>query len=353
MLVKPVLPSITVMDADENNRVSFVIIGGSQFTGYEFEIRNNSDLSLITERVVVSSSTVIALESGLLENGTEYRLRVKTTWGDMESEFSDYIIIKCYETAIITIENLELEDNIYKIRNQRFIFEGKYYQPQSIGLKSFYYIIYDENGTVVRQFPTVFQQSGVLAQRVDIFENNRWYRIQLVCIDQNDMIYSSGIINFYVDYIPPRVRQILNLENNSEEAAVDINCDIKQLIFNHEGNVFFTENDEINLMDINSSIYMDELFNINQAFWLQLWITELRQGEDVEIMTLKQSPSNIENTFRLFYCKEDKKFHVRKTLGTIVMEYISEEFIPDNPFSLYIKQEEGRVDIIPELVVEE
>jgi len=348
MLVTPILPSMSVIDANVNNKITFVTIGGDQFTGYTYEITNNSTLAVVATVSVVSTASIISLTADTLTNGVEYRIRVKTTDGTNYSNYSDYMILKCYSTATVTINNLTYEDSIYKVKNQQFIFEGTYTQTQSIALKGYYYIFYDSTGNIIKQYPITYQQTGTLYQAIVMLSNETWYKVKLVCVDQNDVQTSSNLISFYVDYQSPRIRQVINLINDASTASVTIESDIRQLIFKVIGNTSFVNN-AINIQDDNSYIYMDDSFTLNNNFVIQIWFNTCYEN----ILLLKDTVNNIENSLTVFYDVTDSRFHAVKKLGTIVMEYVSEVFNSSyrtSPFSLYITQINRRMDLVAEVL---
>lgn len=349
MLIKPILPSMAVYDATLDNRVSFVVIGGDLFSEYQIEITSINDEGVRIERTVVTSSTTISLEKGLLTNGAEYKMRVRTGNLTEQSEFSEYMVLKCYATAQVVITNITSENQVNKVKNQRYQFEGAYSQKDGVSLKGYQYVFYDGDGDIIKEYPIVYQQGGSLNQFVAFLENGKSYRVKLVCIDQNDIYTSSDTIAFVVEYVPPRIRQLISLKNNKDTASIDIHCDIRQLIFKTIGETRFAD-DAIDLTATGAGVYMDDSFTLNRAFYIQMWIKRF----ETEILYLKDTTWGVDNSFSVFYSTEDNRFHVVKTIGEIRMEYISDVFMKDGSGSvaLMITQKGGRVDIISEIVGE-
>lgn len=349
MLIKPILPSMAVYDATLDNRVSFVVIGGDLFSEYQIEITSINDEGVRIERTVVTASTTISLESGLLANGSEYKMRVRTGNLTEQSEFSDYMVLKCYATAQVMITNITSENQVNKVKNQRYQFEGMYSQPDGVSLKGYQYIFYDGDGNVIKEYPIVYQQGGSLNQFVAFLENGKSYRVRLICIDQNDIYTSSDSIAFVVEYVPPRIRQLISLTNNKDTASIDIHCDIRQLIFKTMGKTRFVDN-AIDLTAVGAGVYMDDSFTLNRDFYMQMWLNAF----ETEILYLKNTTGAIDNNFRVFYSAADNRFHAVKTIDAITMEYISDIFMKDgsSPVTLVITQKGGRVDIISEIVGE-
>lgn len=348
MLVKPILANTKVIDVTKNNNISFIVIGGEQFSGFTYEIYNNSTSTLVKTEDIISQLPSFDIQPNILSNGAEYKIRLKTcnTTGQY-SEFSDYMVLKCYSVAKVSIDNFTIEDGIKKIKNQKYVFEGSYSQTENIKLKCFRYILYQEDGTLIKEYPWVYQQDYVLQQYIDGLDNYSWYRIQLVCIDQNDITTSNGIDTFYVDYKPPKIRQVVNLTNDKESASIIIESDARQLIFKTVGDMHFIDSQKLDITNDGSYIYMDNACTIGSDFTLQLWMDKCFVNKEFAVLKNKL---NSDDKIILFY-SNDNRFHVRKNIGTIIMEYISDEIILNNmPFTVFVQQVKGRIDILASIL---
>ena len=341
MLTKPILPSTKVVDASVANTINFVVIGGSQFISYKYEIYNNSTSVLVKQLTVSSATSIINIAAGTLTNGTDYRIHVKTINASDESEYSEYMILKCYSVAQVSINNFITEGNIKKINNQKFIFSGTYTQAQNVLLKYYQYILYDANNNLIKEYNRHYQTTGALTQTIGTLDNTTYYKIELICVDQNDYITTTGRIGFYVEYISPRIKQVLNLTNDSDTASIRIECDIRQLKFIPSGDVDFQDGEYIDLSATDSYIYMDNSFTLDSDFGLQIWV----QAAAGEIVRIKENNNDNSNYFTVSI-GNDKRVHASKQIGDIHLEYISDEFNGFNePYMVYVMQKNRRMDV--------
>lgn len=341
MLTKPILSSNKVIDASAANSINFIVIGGSQFISYKYEIYNNNTSSLVVQQTVSSTSAIIHLSSNTLENGIDYRVHVKTISATEESEYSEYMILKCYSTPTVSITNFIVDGNVKKINNQNFIFNGSYSQSEDVLLKYYQYVLYDINNNLIKEYERHYQTTGTLSQTISGLNNASYYKIELICVDQNDYITTTGKIDFYVEYISPRIRQVLSLTNDSESASVKIECDIRQLKFLPSGTVSFQDSNYIDLSATDSYIYMDDSFTLNNDFAVQIWV----QAATGEILKIKENNNNSSNYIAVSI-ENDKRVKVIKKVGQYNLEYISEEFdYLNNPYMIHIIQKNRRIDV--------
>lgn len=341
MLTKPILSSNKVIDASAANSINFIVIGGSQFISYKYEIYNNNTSSLVVQQTVSSTSAIIHLSSNTLENGIDYRVHVKTISATEESEYSEYMILKCYSTPTVSITNFIVDGNVKKINNQNFIFNGSYSQSEDVLLKYYQYILYDANNNLIKEYNRHYQTTGALTQTIGTLDNTTYYKIELICVDQNDYITTTGRIGFYVEYISPRIKQVLNLTNDSDTASIRIECDIRQLKFIPSGDVDFQDGEYIDLSATDSYIYMDNSFTLDSDFGLQIWV----QAAAGEIVRIKENNNDNSNYFTVSI-GNDKRVHASKQIGDIHLEYISDEFNGFNePYMVYVMQKNRRMDV--------
>lgn len=113
-----------------------------------------------------------------------------------------------------------------------------YSQSEGVGLKSFRYILYDRDKVVLQVYPEVYQLDGVLKQEVAGFKSDKEYFIELVTLNQYNIETRSALVDFRVDYSPPRITQILQVTNDEENALVKIDAQIVQMLLKGEGYVF-------------------------------------------------------------------------------------------------------------------
>lgn len=252
MLVRPSLTGLLVENATKDIVFDFYVDKTSdQVFGHSIQVLDNLTNVIVHEHNTMSFLATCTIKSNTLLNGNTYKVRLRTYNRSINSDFSnsnstntsewsDYMIIRCYSDADVEITNIPVDLTGNRvIRNQTFIFEGFYDQREGVGLKSYRYILYDRDRVLLQSYPVVYQTDGVLKQEVTGFRSNEEYYIELVTLNQYDIESRSILIDFRVDFQPPRVTQIFECKNDRENACVKIDTQIIQMLLKAEGNVTF------------------------------------------------------------------------------------------------------------------
>jgi hypothetical protein len=351
-LTRPLLDSLKVIDASVDNIIKYSVIGGEQVFGYHIQIYNNSNNILIYENKAFSFIFQINITSNLLINGSEYKLRMRTFNGNVlgdfsniesnSSAFSEYLILKCYSIPTNSITNLLLDTSGNNmIKNQTFTFIGQYNQLQGVALKSFRYLLYDSNRILKQSFSEIYQTTGDLTQEITGFENNKTYYIELLTINQYNVESSSALIEFYVQYIQPRIRQILTATNDYDNASIKVDAKIVRVQF--EGENYTFENDGwINLKNGYIHIKQDESFNVDRDFTLKLWLKDITAS--VDFLTIVGENGQIRTQLR------DNRFHTYKEYNDLdLYSHYGSDLITnynnETVFFIFIQQVNGMLNL--------
>lgn len=287
-LIRPSLPTMTIMDAGYDQLITFEVYGGSQYTGYEVEIYNNETNVLHYSSARSTYSNQFNIEANTLANGTDYRFRVRTSLDDDYSEYSDFMLLKCYTKPVCTINNLKIDGDRRVVNAQNYTFEGSYFQAENVSIKTYQYLLYDQYKNLIQEFNEVFTKENTINQRVEGFTPNTEYYVELICVDQFDLKVTSGIIHFYVDYEAPRITQVVDLENDKETASVKISSSMIQLLWQPENeDTVFVNEQEIDLSD--NKIRLDKHYNLVGNFTIKIYcraIPSVDIGEEKYFLTI-------------------------------------------------------------------
>lgn len=360
-LVRPSLPTTIVLDALYDKEVVFGVYGGDQYTGYEVQIYNNETNVLFFSTSKTTYSNKYNIEANALANGTEYRFRIRTTLiteaTEDYSEWSDYMIIKCYTTPTCSIDNLVGADGERIIGNQNYVFEGTYYQAENVPMKSYQFILYDKNKNELQEFASVYSTGNSVSQKVEGFSPQADYFIELICIDQYDLQISSGLIGFSVQYEAPRIRQTVELENEKETASVKISSNMIQIIFKTDEEPVFINEQELDLT--NNRAYLDEQMDLAGNFTMKLYVRNLPHvdiGEKEYFMTL----TSIDESVKIYMKESGNRIHVYKVLtpkpngSDIISHYMSpviENYIPEqSAVVIQINHVNRRIDVYAQVI---
>ena len=318
-----------ILDALYDKEIFFNVFGGNQFTGYEIEIYNNETNLLHYSFSKTTYATKFNIAANTLANGVEYRMRIRTKTSSEYSEYSDFMLIKCYTTPVCSINNLVDSAGNSIIYNQNYIFEGSFYQAEGVPLKSYYYKLYDSNKQLIQEFNTVYSTTKTTTQTIEGFSANTVYYIELICVDQNDLAVSTGLVKFLVQYEAPRIKQLVNLENDKDSASVKISSNMVQIIFKSSvKDPIYINEQELDLRS-NRYIYLDEQLNLIGNFTLKIYARALPSvsiGEEKYFLTI----NSIDNNVKIHVKESEGRIHVYKVLtpkpngANIVSHYMSD-----------------------------
>ena len=332
-LTRPSLPEKIIMDVNDNAEISFTCYENDNWSGYNVKITSTGVLPQIITRktktnVVKISKGIIESDNGnsfVFENGITYQIYIQTFNDDDVSEYSDYCMIVCYKKPTCEITNLLYKDGKYTIPAQNYLFEGKYTQDQGIEIKNFQYVLYDDNKNVLEIYEKKYDNS--CSQKIEGLSPQTNYYLELKCVDQNDLLVSSGLILVYVDYEQPRITQHVYLENEKDTASVKISSPMIQILFkvDNEPPVYIGDKE---IDATNNRVYLDERIDIIGNFTLKLYgrkIPTASIGEELYFLTLTSYDGG--TVIQLKEC--EGRIHAYKTIipypsgEPIVSHYVS------------------------------
>ncbi len=376
-LSRPSLPISTIMDALEDNGIVFESFGGDRVTSYDVEIRNNEDGKIAYSASESNiASNVIHIQAGILNNGFTYQISVRTrnSAGDY-SNWSDPGIIMCYKTPVCTINNIEIVGNDFVVPDQNFIFIGSYKQNEDVQIQKYQYFLYDSEKVLIQEFSSVIFEfitsDDNLTQRVEGFDPDTVYHIEIRCTDINGLTVSSGLIRFIAQYEVPRIRQELKLENEKETASVKISTDMIQIIFKLEDGAPATYINEQELQLFAEEVvngvakrtkeytaYVDEYLNIPMNFTLKIYCRGI-QTTDIGTDKFFLSLTSEDGLTKIQMKECEGRIHVYKTTtlklgGSVIRShYISnviEGYTPEKSYVvIQINHSNGRIDVFAQV----
>ncbi len=265
MLLKPtnISPNNISVDASQNITISWENKGNRQYH-YQIKIHLNSDNTLVLDTTKISSlNTFHVVSAGTLTNGIQYKYQI-TVWDQANNSInSDWITFKCSSVPIVTFTNL---DTI--ILNDSYTFEGSYSQAESVPIKSWQMILYNNLDEIISTSPVTFNE--VISYEFAGFTNDTTYKIELQVYSQDNLLATTGKIEFYIQYEVPKVALNLQAENVAHMGAVRLLWNVTQIIGQSENAEFVEENTKLDVS--NGKVWFDDNFNINNNFTLELWL---------------------------------------------------------------------------------
>jgi hypothetical protein len=394
-LTRPSLPQKVIMDvvfasSDVQNRkrISFVCYNSEEWDGFNVRILDNYGVVIHTASIgKKTASFEIGKDSGndihtKINNGNSYKIEVQTYVGSGEnqktSEYSSQCNLLCYTQPVCSVTNPALENGQRIVPTQNYIFTGEYSQSENVEIKTSRFVLYDKNKNLIQAYDEQYYDAPSVnmefQQKVEGFTPQTEYYIEVQCTDQNDLLVSSGLIYFYVDYERPRITQVVDLENEKETASVKISSSMIQILFKVDDEPpFYINEQEIALREIldaegnvvegtkHTRAYLDERIDITGNFTMKLYarmIPTTDIGEEKYFLTLTSIDGNV-----LIQMKESEgRIHVYKTLkpkpsgATLVGHYASpviEGYVPNDPNNylvIQINHVNRKIDVFAQVV---
>lgn len=382
-LTRPSLPENTIMDASVDNVIMFEALGGDRVVGFDVQIAESNNLSKLIYSMSEKKDTYnrIHIPANSLPNGAIYQIRVRTYNETGEfSNWSDYGLLNCYVTPVCVIDNIPIVDEKRVVPEQNYIFVGSYHQNEGIAISRYQYVLYNSEKELIQQFDSVNSNKIIsnneLSQRVEGFEVDTKYYVELKCTDINGLEVSSGLISFVAEYEVPRIRQIVELENEAATASVKISSDMIQIIFKIEdGSVpVYINEQELQLYKyvVNKDgqgntirkripivAYVDEYLNIPSNFTLKIYcksIPRSSSGEEKYFLTL----TSADGLTKIQMKEYDNRIHVYKTQtpkpsgADIRGHYVSDEIVGYRQnisyVAIQISHVNGRLDVFAKVM---
>jgi hypothetical protein len=265
VLLKPtnISPNNIAVDGTDNITISWQNRGDRQYY-YQVKIYKNSDSTLIYNTTKLSSlNTFHFVPANTLTNGIQYKYQI-TVWnqaGDFIN--SDWVVFKCSSIPEVEFTNVgEI------ILNDTYTFEGLYSQLEDVPIKSWQMILYNASDGVISISPVTF--SEIISYEFAGFTNDTTYKVELQVYSQDNLLATTGKIEFYVQYETPKVALDLQAENVQHMGAVRLMWSVTQILGKSENAEFVEGDTKLNVSD--GKVWFDENFNIDNNFTLEMWL---------------------------------------------------------------------------------
>ena len=337
MFTKPTIREIKPFNALIGNTIFFDVQSGPQVVRNKAVIKDaltNDIIYEVTQETfllqhIIPPSETLPLENKLI-NGNSYIITIQV--GDINNNWSiesDIEIFWVFSNPSILFTNI---DEYHKIYNQTETFSATYTHPENEELQYFKYYLYDSNQDLISSFDIQFADGSVpLTQEITGFINSLTYYVEIKTLSQNGQEATTGLVEFSVQYLAPRLLTTLEVENYPSLGAIKFSANILQIILHlvdNLGNEISLENVEYvdsSWIDMNRADYAkligSEGFSILQNnFILQMWLKNLVENEN--ILQLYGSPGN------LIIQYHGNRLHAFKTQNgaDLRAHFVSEEF---------------------------
>jgi hypothetical protein len=278
-------PSITTEDGSlllypinalDDNKINFFVIGGDLVYANEFSITDNSTQVEIYRRKVESFVFYHTIPASTMTNGHIYQLKVRTyNENDQYSQWSDSVLVRTLtpmELIITTIINGQIE-------TQNPVFNATFEQDENEEIYSYQYILY-KDGTKIDYSSEL--KDGLLSYQFSNLENKTNYDVELIVKTKNGL-EGNIIQSFYCIYLQTRLPSVMTLSNNDTKGSVLIETDVHQII----GRIY--SGDTINYIDNewadlhNTIVIYDDIsaFRLERDWTAKLWARDLEDNNNM------------------------------------------------------------------------
>ncbi len=293
-LMKPsgVSPSGVALDANEDIVISWNNTGDRSYA-YQIKIYKNSDSVLILDTNKTSSlNTFHVISAGTLTNGTEYKYTI-TLWNQArQTATGDWNIFRCSSTPTCGFTNVTSDSEIL---NSAYTFQGSYNQVENVPIRSWLMILYDMNDYILSISPETF--SDVIEYEFAGLNNDSDYQIELQVKSQDNLLATTGKVQFHVRYEVPASSISLQAESVSEKAAVRLLWNTTQIIGHAtQGSFVYIDNEKIDLR--NGTIVFDESMPNFRNFESKSWFSWVDLKNEIITQTISTCLGDVDYVTR-------------------------------------------------------
>ena len=251
--------------AEEDMTISWNVSGDIQVK-YQVLIYDNSDDTLLHDSGEITSySNAHIISGGIISNGNEckFKINIWNTSSDIAS--SDFEIFQTSSKPVVSLSISEV------ISSPNYLFEPSYSQAENVNLKSWRFIIYNENEVEIEN--SGIQTSQNFNYLINNLKSNYNYYVEVQVTSAKNITVTTGKIAFQVSYSSPEVA--LNLQaNNHGKCGIKLTWDVIQIIGKiAEGSISYIDNDWIDLT--NGQISFLDGFKIENDFILKIWLKNI------------------------------------------------------------------------------
>ena len=250
--------------------ISWVNQGDRQYS-YQIKIYDNPTSTLAYDSTKITSfNSFHIVPEGTLINGIQYKYQI-TVWNQNNvSAVSEWVLFKCSTTPTIQFANVAEDDYVY---NNSYLFTVSYAQAESVPIKSWKMIIYDESMAVLAITDEIF--SEIIEYQFSGLNNNTIYYIECQARSQDNLLASTDKVKFNVQYEVPEAVIELETKNLAREGATQLQWNISQII-GESLNTSFIGGEKIDAT--NGKVWFNGGFNIKNDFTLKLWIESVENS---------------------------------------------------------------------------
>lgn len=317
------------------------IIDGERITGYELNIYDNSDNSLVYQDTTTFTSenylynnatlTVTVPNTSGCTNGNEYKWNI-TYYNSSEGVTSQEALFYAEGSPTFTISVPTT------VSGQSYDFVGEYSHPNNVGVRYWYYHLYDSSGSLLQETDRKYNSN--ITYHIDGLIAGQTYTIQGFLQTEQGTSISTSSYSFNVSYTPTIIDATPTVSVSQVKASLILSLTLEGEVdgeYSYVSNLFVNGNYGIDLEE--SSTNLNYTFITPDNFTARLCVV-LTTEFDGDI--IKFSNTENDDYFLVGYDDTVEKFYYNIN-GTIAY---SEELYPVSKKVFTLVLTPGDLDII-------
>lgn len=350
--VQPILTRIAPFDALKGTSIYYTYYGSRQAIENNLLIKEKDTGRAVYNFNITGFEKVHHIPPSILENGKTYTaiLRVQFLDGTY-SPYSNAVEFNTVKTPILDIVNIDGQGYVY---NSDITFMAMYTQDNGEPVKTYRFVLYDENEDTIQTYPVRKPASGYeteLTETIKGLEKGKGYFIECVIETKNGFIWSHKE-KFIPLYIVPSINGVVQTRNDEEEGFVRVTANLKQLLGTQvqatdpddtytSDNYEYVDNDWIVIPRDNPLVFKGLGMNRASDFVMKIW------GKDIPFNTCFLELRPKEGGIPIKFHRYEDRIVAEKRQGSTVSRHVS-NMAPasrDAEFMLYVRVIEHRIEL--------
>jgi len=273
-MVTPTLLQHIAFDATTETNFTFTSVGGNQVVKNRLQILNNSTLAIVYDSTQTTFALVHILPANTLTNGGFYSAKIKTyDINDVESEWSNGILVRCFTAPSFTFNNITPT-----INTSSKLFEVAYAQIQNEPISQSRFMLYDANGILIQQSEVLYNVDGTLPPNAVSYLftgmlDGQTYKVRATGTTLNGMALDTEYITFNIVYTEPNIFSTIQITSDCENGVNNILLNLRTLegVSDPFEPIYIKDNTELDNRDYRNTVTWDSDFETSDKLLFRRW----------------------------------------------------------------------------------
>ena len=350
MATSPILLKSTPFDATLNHTLQFTY-SGSQIFAHRVIVKNNATNEVVYDKKTSAMNLLVNIPANTLENGITYNFQVSVfDHDDVESAFSNVIIVKCLSTP--TFEFSNITDGMI-IRNSYVDVVLTYVQENGELLNEYTVLLYSSNQTTIVYNSGTKYSSDELSVRIPELMDDATYYLRATGETLNGMSVDTGFVQIVCDYIKPDLFLKFRADNIPEEGQVRLS--LNYVLIEGSSNtesLIYIDDEKISLLN-GEKVYFDRGY-VADNFTLDIILESIPDFAKIINFNMKSAMAYVTWNYGTFEGDETPTYYAEliayQYIGSERLNYIQmsnriEPLLDREQVHIWIRHIDGTFDI--------